>query len=123
MQRIEAERARRRQEAGKKIDLKTNLSKGSTDEHVAAELGMSMTQWKKLRTIFERAKSGDTEAVELMKALDAGDAHRPRWKPSGRTTSRKRMIDTSPCGKGSTGCRKGSPRLHATGCTKKDASV
>lgn len=31
-----------------------------------------------------------------------------RWKPSERTIRRKRMIDTSPCGKGSTGrCRGG----------------
>ena len=92
MQRIEAERARRRQEAGKKIDLKTNLSKGSTDEHVAAELGMSMTQWKKLRTIFERAKSGDAEAVELMKALDAGDisVHRAYQTVKGQLDSEKK---------------------------------
>ena len=45
---------------GKKIDLKTNLSKGSTDEHVAAELGMSMTQSK---NHFERAKSGRRSAT------------------------------------------------------------
>lgn len=91
LQRIEAERARRRQEAGKKIDLKTNLSKGSTDEHVAAELGMSMTQWKKLRTIFERAKSGDAEAQELMKALDAGDisVHKAYQTVKGQLDSEK----------------------------------
>jgi ABC-type transporter Mla MlaB component len=64
LQRIEAERAARRRratqnnEAAKAVEL--NLAQlGRTDEHVAAELGMSMTQWKKLRTIFERAKSGD----------------------------------------------------------------
>jgi hypothetical protein len=46
---------------------------------------MSTAQWKKLKTIFERAKSGDAEAV-----------HRPRHKPPGATIRRKRMNDTSP---------------------------
>ncbi|NCC86034.1 MAG: hypothetical protein EOM03_18335, partial [Clostridia bacterium] len=57
LQRIEAERAKKRMEAGKRLDPKLNLAKGATDEHVAAELGMSTAQWKKLKTIFERAKS------------------------------------------------------------------
>jgi len=49
---------------GKKVNPETNLSQGGrTDKHVAAELGMSTAQWKKLKTIFERAKSGDAEAL------------------------------------------------------------
>ena len=66
MQRIEAERARKRMSEGAKG--KTNLSNpGSTDEHVAAELGMSMTQWKKLRSVFEKAKGGGTPEKEYAK--------------------------------------------------------
>jgi len=64
LQRIEAERAERRMKLGKKVNPETNLSQGGrTDKHVAAELGMSTAQWKKLKTIFERAKSGDAEAL------------------------------------------------------------
>ena len=32
---------------------------GRTDKHVAESLGISQEQWRKIRTIFERAKSGD----------------------------------------------------------------
>ena len=58
---------------GKDATAETNLSQpGRTDEHVAAELGMSMTQWKKLKTVFDRAKSGDEEAQEMLKAVATG---------------------------------------------------
>lgn len=95
LQRIEAERAKRRMETGKKIDPETNLSKGATDEHVAAELGMSMTQWKKLKTVFDRAKSGDEEAQELLKALDAGDisVHKAYQKVTKTANEKQREVD------------------------------
>ena len=95
LQRIEGERARKRMEAGKRIDPETNLSKGSTDEHVAEALGVSMTQWKKLKTIFARAVSGDAEARELMKALDAGDISGvtlQKWRVHKNVESEKRVL-------------------------------
>ena len=90
MQRIEREKAKRRQ--GARTDLGVNLPQSyRTDEHVAEELGMSVKQWKKLKTIFERAKSGDAEAVELMKALDAGDisVHKAYQTVKGQLDSEK----------------------------------
>ena len=73
LQRIEGERAKKRQ--GARTDLCPNLdtSKQRTDDAVAESLGISRAQWHKLRTIFTRAQQGDAEAAELMKALDAGD--------------------------------------------------
>ena len=75
LQKVEAERAKRRQGARTDLDnLPTNLPEsGESAEHVAESLGISTTQWKKLKTIFQKAQSGDAEARELMKALDAGD--------------------------------------------------
>ena len=78
MQRVEAERAKRRMEAGKKPDPTQNLGEGGESaEHVASALGISVEQWRKLRAIFQKAQSGDAEAKELMKALDAGDIVQP----------------------------------------------
>ena len=77
LQRIEGERAKRRMESTLKQNADTatpNLGeRGESAEHVASALGISPEQWRKLRTIFQKAQSGDAEARELMKALDAGD--------------------------------------------------
>ena len=76
LQKVEGERAKRRQLASLKNQdvVEPNLAQRErTDEHVASELGMSAAQWKKLKTVFQKAQSGDAEARELMKALDAGD--------------------------------------------------
>ncbi|NCC97970.1 MAG: hypothetical protein EOM02_14175, partial [Synergistales bacterium] len=98
LQRIEAERAKRRKSEGGKGGVKdeTNLSHlGRTDKHVAAELGMSMTQWKKLKTVFDRAKSGDEEAQEMLKALDAGDisVHKAYQKVTKTANEKQREVD------------------------------
>lgn len=87
LQRIEGERARKRMEAGKRIDPTQNFGEGGeTDEHVAKALGMSKEQWRKIRTVFEKAQSGDPDAQELMKALDAGEisVHRAYQEVKGR---------------------------------------
>ena len=74
LQKVEAERAKQRMEAGKKADPTQNLGEGGeSTEHVASALGISPEQWRKLRTVFQKAQSGDAEARELMRALDAGD--------------------------------------------------
>jgi hypothetical protein len=80
-------------EAGKAIDP-TLISKegiGEALDAVAASLGISRDRWYKIRTIFERAKSGDAEAVELMKALDAGDisVHKAYQTVKGQLDSEK----------------------------------
>ena len=77
-QKVEAERAARRKKAtqfGSESTDPQNLGepKGESAEHVASALGISPEQWRKLRTVFQKAQSGDAEAKELMKALDAGD--------------------------------------------------
>ena len=76
LQRIESVRSERRRLSTLKQNADTDVQnlgqRGRTDKHVADSLGISQEQWRKIRTIFERAKSGDAEAVELMKALDAG---------------------------------------------------
>lgn len=91
LQRIESERARKRMEAGKKVDPSANWQQGRTDDHVAAELGMSTRTWQRLKTIFERAQHGDAEAAELMKALDAGDisVHKAYQTVKGQLDSEK----------------------------------
>lgn len=73
LQRIESERAKRRQGARTDLDnIRLDSSEsGKSDEHVAASLGISRDRWFKLKTIFTKAQQGDAEAVELMKALDA----------------------------------------------------
>jgi ParB-like chromosome segregation protein Spo0J len=79
LQRIEAERAAMRRkatqnnESGKAVDLNSDHQEGRSLDHVAASLGISRDRWYKLKTIFEKAESGDEEAAELLKALDAGD--------------------------------------------------
>ena len=77
LQKVEAERAARRKKAtqfGSEPTDPANLPEpGESAEHVAESLGISTTQWKKLKTVFQKAQSGDAEAKELMKALDAGD--------------------------------------------------
>ncbi len=77
LQKVEAERAKRRMESTLKQNADTatpNLGeRGESTEHVASALGISPEQWRKLRTVFQKAQSGDAEAKELMKALDAGD--------------------------------------------------
>ena len=67
LQKVEAERARLRQLANLKNQdvVEPNLAQRErTDEHVASELGLSAAQWKKLKTIFQKAQSGDAEAKE-----------------------------------------------------------
>ena len=98
MQRIESERAKRRQGARTDLgDISLIPNEGNTLDAVAASLGISRDRWYKLKTIFERAKSGD--------------AHRPRWKPSERSSSRKRMIDTSSFLGAILGCCGGAGRV------------
>ncbi|NCB53158.1 MAG: hypothetical protein EOM54_14980 [Clostridia bacterium] len=80
MQRIETERAAIRRRATQNNDTAKAVPMNSKElgeslDAVASSLGISRDRWYKIRTIFERAKSGDAEAVELMKALDAGDAY------------------------------------------------
>lgn len=70
MQRIEAERAKRRQGARTdlgNIPMNSKEGSGESIDAVAASLGISRDRWYKIKTIFERAKSGD--AYTLHKAL------------------------------------------------------
>jgi len=78
LQRIEGERAAQRRRAAQNNEsakaVPQNLGElGESAEHVASALGISAEQWRKLRTVFQKAQSGDAEAKELMKALNAGD--------------------------------------------------
>ena len=77
LQRIEGERAKKRQLASLKnqevVRLDSNERDGNALDAVAASLGISRDRWFKLKTIFTKAQQGDAEARELMKALDAGD--------------------------------------------------
>lgn len=97
LQKVEAERAKRRQGARTDLDnLPANLPEsGESAEHVAESLGISTTQWKKLKTIFQKAQSGDAEAKELMKALDAGDisVHKAYRKVRDQLSEEKRRHD------------------------------
>ena len=97
LQKVEAERAKRRQGARTDLDnLPANLPEsGESAEHVAESLGISTTQWKKLRTVFQKAQSGDAEAKELMKALDAGDisVHKAYQKVRDQLSEEKRRHD------------------------------
>ena len=77
LQRIETERAALRRRAAQNNEaakaVPQNLGElGESAEHVASALGISPEQWRKLKTVFQKAQSGDAEAKELMKALDAG---------------------------------------------------
>ena len=69
LQKVEAERAARRKKATQfgndASSVEPNLAQPErTDEHVASELGLSTAQWKKLKTVFQKAQSGDAEAKE-----------------------------------------------------------
>ncbi len=72
LQRIEAERAERRRLANLKQNAGPEClnsdARGRADDAVAASLGISRDRWYKIRTVFEKAQSGDPDAQELMKA-------------------------------------------------------
>jgi ParB-like chromosome segregation protein Spo0J len=93
LKRIEEERARRRMEAGKKNDPPENLPEASGDvrDIIAVKYNISGKQVDKMLAIFERAQQGDAEAIELMKALDAGDisVHKAYQTVKGQLDSEK----------------------------------
>lgn len=72
LQRIEAERAAARKRAtqfgGEGTVPLNSKEPGESLDAVAASLGISRDRWYKIRTVFEKAQSGDPEAQELMKA-------------------------------------------------------
>lgn len=104
LQRIERERNRLKQAAAaaatnsklgrdaneETLSLNSNEASQSLAD-VAETLGISRDRWYKIRTIFEKAQHGDAEAVELMKALDAGDisVHKAYQTVKGQLDSEK----------------------------------
>lgn len=93
LKRIESERARRRM--GEECPHgKENLPypEGQARDIIAAKYNISGKQVDKMLAIFERAQQGDAEAVELMKALDAGDisVHRAYQTVKGQLDSEKK---------------------------------
>ena len=100
LQRIETERAALRRRAAQNNEaakaVPQNLGElGESAEHVASALGISPEQWRKLKTVFQKAQSGDAEAKELMKALDAGDISGvtlQKWRVHKNVESGKRVL-------------------------------
>lgn len=77
LEKIEREKAKARELAGKKIEPSANVGvrseKGEVRDIVAAKVGMSHGTYDKARKVWAAAKTGDTHAKELIQKVDSGE--------------------------------------------------
>jgi ParB-like chromosome segregation protein Spo0J len=75
IERLERPKAKERQ--GRRSDLRPATSssdeeKVATNEKVAEAVGMSKSQWERLKRVGDAAAAGDEAAIEALKAVDSG---------------------------------------------------
>lgn len=99
--------------AGVAVDPVTDRSQGhpKTHEVVAPAVGMSGTQWQRLKHIGDRAAAGDEAAAETLERIDK----RETTVSSGYTALRQRDVTGMQTDLGNVGDKRSIPRRRGPG--------